>query len=66
TRLGEAGIETAQQYAWELRIDALEGFLERVAAPSRLDLAALDAGDDSAARSEGLTGGAAAMPPRTL
>jgi GT2 family glycosyltransferase len=30
-RLGRAGIETAQEYAWERRIDALEGFFERVA-----------------------------------
>jgi GT2 family glycosyltransferase len=32
-RLGRDGIETAQDYAWELRIDALEGFLKGVAAP---------------------------------
>ena len=32
-RLGRAGIETAGDYAWERRIDALEGFLEGVAAP---------------------------------
>jgi GT2 family glycosyltransferase len=31
-RLGRAGIETAKEYAWELRIDALESFFERVAA----------------------------------
>jgi GT2 family glycosyltransferase len=30
-RLGQAGIETAADYAWERRIDALEGFFERVA-----------------------------------
>jgi GT2 family glycosyltransferase/glycosyltransferase involved in cell wall biosynthesis len=30
-RLGWAGIETARNYAWELRIDALEAFYERVA-----------------------------------
>jgi GT2 family glycosyltransferase len=30
-RLGRAGIETAADYAWERRIDALEGFYERVA-----------------------------------
>jgi GT2 family glycosyltransferase len=29
--LGRAGIETAADYAWERRIDALEGFYERVA-----------------------------------
>ena len=30
-RLGRAGIETAADYAWERRIDALEGFYARVA-----------------------------------
>jgi GT2 family glycosyltransferase/glycosyltransferase involved in cell wall biosynthesis len=30
-RLGRAGIETAADYAWERRIDALEGFFTRVA-----------------------------------
>jgi len=37
-RLGRAGIETAQEYAWERRIDALVEFLEGVARPKRLDL----------------------------
>jgi GT2 family glycosyltransferase len=37
-RLGRAGIATAQEYAWERRIDALEAFLEGVAEPTRLDL----------------------------
>jgi len=37
-RLGRAGIETAAEFAWERRIDALEAFLEGVAQPSRLDL----------------------------
>jgi GT2 family glycosyltransferase/glycosyltransferase involved in cell wall biosynthesis len=37
-RLGQAGIETAQEYAWELRIDALEGFFEGVAEPRRMVL----------------------------
>jgi len=32
-RLGRAGIRTAREYAWERRIDALERFLDRVAAP---------------------------------
>jgi GT2 family glycosyltransferase/glycosyltransferase involved in cell wall biosynthesis len=36
-RLGEAGIETAQEYAWERRIDALEAFLEEVARPRRIE-----------------------------
>jgi GT2 family glycosyltransferase/glycosyltransferase involved in cell wall biosynthesis len=38
-RLGRAGIDTAADYAWERRIDALEGFLEDVAAPRRIELA---------------------------
>jgi GT2 family glycosyltransferase/glycosyltransferase involved in cell wall biosynthesis len=37
-RLGRAGIETAAEFAWERRIDALEAFLEGVARPRRLDL----------------------------
>jgi GT2 family glycosyltransferase/glycosyltransferase involved in cell wall biosynthesis len=37
-RLGRTGIETAQGYAWERRIDALEGFFEAVARPSRVEL----------------------------
>jgi GT2 family glycosyltransferase len=36
-RLGRAGIETARDYAWERRIDALEKFLVGVARPTRLD-----------------------------
>jgi GT2 family glycosyltransferase/glycosyltransferase involved in cell wall biosynthesis len=32
-RLGQAGIRTAQEYAWERRIDSLEAYLERVGAP---------------------------------
>jgi GT2 family glycosyltransferase/glycosyltransferase involved in cell wall biosynthesis len=38
-RLGRAGIETAQQYAWEKRIDALEAFYRRVAAAGRMAVA---------------------------
>jgi GT2 family glycosyltransferase len=38
-RLGRAGIETAQEYSWELRIDALEAFFVRVAAAGRMALA---------------------------
>jgi glycosyltransferase involved in cell wall biosynthesis len=38
-QLGRAGIETAQEYAWERRIDALEGFFQRVAASRRMALA---------------------------
>jgi hypothetical protein len=37
-RLGRAGIETAQEYAWERRIDALEAFFQRVAASRRMAL----------------------------
>jgi GT2 family glycosyltransferase/glycosyltransferase involved in cell wall biosynthesis len=37
-RLGRAGIETAQDYAWERRIDQLETFLERVADPASAPL----------------------------
>lgn len=37
-RLGQAGMQTAQEYAWERRIDALEAFLEGVAAPRRVSL----------------------------
>jgi len=38
-RLGRAGVETAQEYAWERRIDALEAFLEGVALPASLSRA---------------------------
>jgi glycosyltransferase involved in cell wall biosynthesis len=38
-RLGRAGIETAQDYAWERRIDALEAFFQRVAAARRMAVA---------------------------
>jgi GT2 family glycosyltransferase/glycosyltransferase involved in cell wall biosynthesis len=38
-RLGRAGIETAQEYAWERRIDVLEAFFERVAAAGRMAVA---------------------------
>jgi GT2 family glycosyltransferase/glycosyltransferase involved in cell wall biosynthesis len=37
-RLGAAGIETAREYSWERRIDALEAFFERVAASRRMAL----------------------------
>jgi GT2 family glycosyltransferase/glycosyltransferase involved in cell wall biosynthesis len=47
-RLGRAGIETAQDYAWERRIDALERFLEDIARPSRLELG----GDGAAERQQ--------------
>jgi GT2 family glycosyltransferase/glycosyltransferase involved in cell wall biosynthesis len=40
-RLGSAGQQTAKDYAWDRRIDALEGFLGEVARPKRV---ALDAG----------------------
>jgi len=38
-RLGRAGIETAQESAWERRIDALEDFYERVAGARRMAVA---------------------------
>jgi GT2 family glycosyltransferase/glycosyltransferase involved in cell wall biosynthesis len=38
-RLGQAGLQTAQEYAWERRIDVLEAFFERVAASRRMALA---------------------------
>jgi GT2 family glycosyltransferase len=38
-RMGDAGIETAKDYAWERRIDALEDFFERVAAARRMAVA---------------------------
>jgi GT2 family glycosyltransferase/glycosyltransferase involved in cell wall biosynthesis len=41
-RLGRAGIETARDYAWERRIDALERFFEAAARPKRLALAGGD------------------------
>ncbi len=53
TRLGRAGIETAAEFAWERRIDALEAFLEGIAQPRELELdaggaAATDSGPTSA------------------
>ena len=45
-RLGRAGIETAAEFAWERRIDALEAFLEGIAQPRQLEL---DAGGAAAA-----------------
>jgi GT2 family glycosyltransferase/glycosyltransferase involved in cell wall biosynthesis len=38
-QLGRAGVQTAQEYAWELRIDALEEFFQRVAASRRMAVA---------------------------
>ncbi|HVR04976.1 MAG TPA: glycosyltransferase [Solirubrobacteraceae bacterium] len=38
-RFGRAGVETAQEYAWERRIDALEEFLQDIAAPRQLEIA---------------------------
>jgi GT2 family glycosyltransferase len=37
-RLGAAGMRTAQDYAWELRIDELEAFYRRVAGARRMAL----------------------------
>ena len=36
TRLGDAGIATAADYAWSRRIDALEAFFEELATPRRI------------------------------
>ncbi len=36
SRLGAAGVQTAQSYAWERRIDELEAFFQRVAAARRM------------------------------
>jgi glycosyltransferase involved in cell wall biosynthesis len=44
-RLGSAGIATAQDYAWERRIDALEAFYRRVAGAGRMALAGDLAGE---------------------
>jgi len=38
-QFGANGIETAADYAWSRRIDALEAFLDDVARPRRIDLA---------------------------
>jgi GT2 family glycosyltransferase/glycosyltransferase involved in cell wall biosynthesis len=38
-RLGEAGLATAQEYAWERRIDELEAFFQRVAGSRRMAVA---------------------------
>ena len=37
-RLGQAGMDIAQGYAWERRIDSLEAFLDGVARPTRVVL----------------------------
>jgi GT2 family glycosyltransferase len=37
-RLGNAGMQTAKEFAWERRIDALERFLEGVSEPRRMAL----------------------------
>jgi GT2 family glycosyltransferase len=47
-RLGRAGIETAADYAWERRIDALEAFLAEVARPKPVQLG----GDDARAQQQ--------------
>jgi glycosyltransferase involved in cell wall biosynthesis len=38
-RLGQAGLRTVQDYAWDRRIDTLETFFKRVAASRRMALA---------------------------
>jgi GT2 family glycosyltransferase len=42
-RLGDAGIETAKQYAWSRRIDTLERFFEDISTPKHLAPEAYDA-----------------------
>jgi glycosyltransferase involved in cell wall biosynthesis len=37
-RLARAGLDTAAEFAWEPRIDALERFLDDVATPHRVSL----------------------------
>jgi len=48
-RLGRAGMQTATDYAWERRLDALERFLEDVATPKLVDLDAIEAAAAAAA-----------------
>jgi glycosyltransferase involved in cell wall biosynthesis len=35
--LGQAGIQTAAEYSWSRRIDALERFFEEISAPRRIE-----------------------------
>jgi GT2 family glycosyltransferase/glycosyltransferase involved in cell wall biosynthesis len=56
-RLGRAGIQTATDYAWERRIDALERFLVDVATPRRVNMDAIEA---AAAAAAGAAAGASA------
>jgi GT2 family glycosyltransferase len=53
-RLGRGGIATAADYAWERRIDALEGFLSDVATPRRIDMNAIEAAAAAAAAAAAL------------
>jgi GT2 family glycosyltransferase/glycosyltransferase involved in cell wall biosynthesis len=48
-RLGRAGMQTAADYAWERRLDALERFLEDVATPKLVDMDAIEAAAAAAA-----------------
>jgi GT2 family glycosyltransferase/glycosyltransferase involved in cell wall biosynthesis len=60
-RLGRAGIETASEFAWERRIDALEAFLEGIAEPRKLELdAGAAAATDSVPTGSAPTGAARA------
>ncbi len=51
-RLGRAGIQTAADYAWERRLDALERFLEGVATPRLVDMDAIEAAAAAAGAAE--------------
>ena len=48
-RLGRAGMQTAADYAWERRLDALERFLEDGATPKLVDMDAIEAAAAAAA-----------------
>ncbi len=66
--LGRAGVETAADYAWERRIDALERFLGEVAEPTELDLDAIAEreAEEGAADASGDSLGAPADAPRRI
>src|SRR5205807_185087 len=47
-RLGRRGIETAREYAWSVRIDALERFFEQMSEPGGIELGAMGGGSTAA------------------